>query len=265
MQRLSKYEVSETGYQNIVANQILNQKELIEVTIGSRKKLYTTKNGEKSMLCTNKLDNKTVSIGNIKAKSFNTFLAEFKRGLHKAILKNPELIDYEVYFKGVSRKKNYQFFDNIKIGDYFYLIDFNSAYWQMAHKLGYISTKFYKNYILLNDYKKAKRLCFSFLARTIRATYSTNKEVITCDTTLYQRVYNNIRYLLYNYLIECVKLTNNEYIEYNIDGIIINADKVDIIKNYLKAKDILFKVTECRKLNNNEYMNDYNIVKFTNK
>jgi hypothetical protein len=60
----------------------------------------------------------------------------------------------------------------------------------------------------------------------------------------------------------CVKLSNNEYIEYNIDSITVMADKVNAIKDYLKQNDLLFKITECRKVSETQYLSDYNLIKF---
>jgi len=263
MKRLSNYEVSDVGYNQIIANQNQNKVDLIEVIVGSRKKLYTTKvHGEKKLICTNKVDDSGALIGNLKQSSFITFLAEFKRVLNKQILDKPDLLDLKIDFKGLSRNKNIKYFDNLNIGDYFYCIDFNSAYWQMANKIGYITPELYKNYIRLNDYKHAKRLCFSFLARSVKARYSSAGISISCDTRVYKRIYDNVRNLLYMYLMNCVKLSNNEYIEYNIDSITIMADKVNAIKDYLKQNDLIFKITECRKVSETEYLSDYNLIKF---
>ena len=260
MERYSKYEVSSDGYNQILGNLTVNKTDSVEVRVGARNKLYRIDN--KKLLCTNKVAATTVTIGKLKPKAFSSFLAEFKKTLNKQLTTNAELFYLQIPFKGCSKHKNTKAFNKISIGEYFYTIDFNSAYWQMAHKIGYITPQVYNAYINVDDYKQAKRLCFSFLSRKVSAYYSNGHRIVNCDTTPYKRAYDNVRHLLYTHLMECVKTTNGEYIEYNIDSITVNADKINAIKLYLKNVGIVFKITECKKLSTKEFISGNKIVRF---
>jgi hypothetical protein len=83
--------------------------------------------------------------------------------------------------------------------------------------------------------------------------YSGQEFDIECDREFANKVYKNIRYALYNYIVDGVKLTNN-WLEYNIDGITVLEHEKDIIINYFKECNLEFKVNDCIKLNQNEYL-----------
>jgi len=262
--KLKRFEMKESSYNTAVGNMTKNGSNIMEVIVGQRKKLYKLQNdtGDKKLMAIKHLDTEFVNIGKLSGKSFNQFLAEFKLNLHNNLKKNSELLNLNIPFKGITRKKNIQFWDTMPIGTYFYGIDFKSAYWQMGHKIGYIDSNLYNGYMDLDDYKEGKRLCFSFLARKITGTYHKLNTSINCDISCYMNVYNNVRNLLYNYMADVVKLSENMFIEYNIDGIYVMKDKIDVIKDYLKENNIVSKRTICKKINDAEYISGYTLVEF---
>jgi hypothetical protein len=270
MKKLNKYELDSISYNKVIHNQISNNNDVLEIIVSGRKKLYKTFEPKKvidnqgkeqtvykSLLCVNKLNND--SIGNITIKSFMLFLAEFKINLNKNLTKNNELWNLHIDYENSKQKTNINNWNDLEVGSYFYCIDFKSAYWQMAYKLGYIDDRIYNQYINLDDYKSAKRLCFSFLSRSVKGIFHNKKVddgkilVIDCDNSFYRNIYNNVRNLLNNYLIEMVNITNNNYMYYNTDGIYINKDSVNIIKSFLNDEKILYKTTICKKINDKQY------------
>ena len=124
----------------------------------------------------------------------------------------------------------------------------------------------YDKYIHSDEYKMAKRLCISFLARQNYMIYYINdKEFqVNCDISVFKKVYENIRYYLYSTITGCI----NEklcWLEYNIDGISITANELDYVKKYMNDNDLQYKITECRKVDNTKYLYGSKERKFRNR
>jgi hypothetical protein len=209
----------------------------------------------------NKLD-----LGELKKGQFYSFLGGFNRNLYSRFKHNPDLFSVKINYKGVARSKNYQYWDTLEDGTYFYNIDLSSAYWQIAYRLGYLSDKLFQTYLELDAYKHAKRYCVSFLARKNKMVYTTEegKIEIACDTSVFKNVYDNIRNELYKTIQEALIGIEN-YVEYNIDGVTVMKDDVARVKKAFREEGLKFKVTECRKINDKEYLYGNKIRRFKNK
>jgi hypothetical protein len=85
--------------------------------------------------------------------------------------------------------------------------------------------------------------------------------VIQCDTSVLEAVYTNIRNNLYNTIDELKQSTDN-WIDYNIDGISVCKNDLKKICNILDCQNLLYKVNECIKIDNNEYYQKGKIRKF---
>ena len=241
--------VSPDAYEKIKATQIKNNTDWKEHTHGSRKKLFV----HRKLIATTTI-NANLELGELTQQQFVSFLGLFNKHLYSQFYKNPDLFDLKIDFKGVAREKNAGFWHSLKEGTYFYNVDLSSAYWQIAHKLGYISTKLFEEYQNVSSYKQAKRYCISFLARTNRVSIRNKGQEyeISCDNRVLQRVYDNIRNELYN----CVQGSIagvSDWLEYNIDGVTVMNDSLDAVCQTFKQMGLAFKITECRKVSETEY------------
>jgi hypothetical protein len=188
----------------------------------------------------------------------------FSRTLYKQFRENEALYDIDINFKGFSRYKNRKAFDEIRQGTVFYNIDLSSAYWQIAHKLGYISENVYKKYMDLEEYKTAKRFCISFLGRRNSVKYRyPNGDIVKmkCDNTVFHNVYKNIRNYLYSEISDCANICEN-YIEKNIDGISVVSSDFKKVSELLKEKGLVFKIKRLIKISKDEYFETDRIRKF---
>jgi len=220
-----------------------------EQTIGSRKNLY--------------LDNKIVAttthtsnlpIGNITKQQFASFLGAFSRNLYNQLKDNDQLMILSLRFDTITRGSNQKLYKTLENGEIFYNIDLSSAYWQVAHKLGYISDSLFEKYINQDEFKEAKRYCISFLARPNKMSYSQadgSKFTIHCDTGVLQNVYSNIRNALYK-SIHKAKIGLN-VLEFNIDGITVTKEDAPIVKERLTKMGFIFKSTLCLKMSDGQY------------
>ncbi len=80
---------------------------------------------------------------------------------------------------------------------------------------------------------------------------------------LFNQAYTNIRNLLYKIIFECVESTQNNYLEYNIDGLYVLNTEVRGIKNILKSHGIMSKLIECVKVNGTQYAMQNKLRNFT--
>jgi hypothetical protein len=261
MRGFKHLEVTDSHYEQIKVIQLNNKNVIQEHYLGSRKKLYSNN----TLIATLSLTD-SLYLGGLSNPQFISFLGMFNKQLYARFNSNVELYDISISFSGCARGKNIESWDNMNVGDYFYNIDLKSAYWQMANKLGYISKVMFDRYIHLDSYKQAKRLCISFLARENNMYYLNNSDnyTIGCDTSVLKGVYQNIRNELYNCIESSIQGIEN-WIEYNIDGVYVSKNELNIVKDKLKGMGLLYKITECRKLNELEYSYGCKIKRFKRK
>jgi len=235
-------------YQKAVKNLIGNNQRFQEHSLGARRNLIVN-----SKLRATMQPNNSLYIGTLEKAKFVSFLGLFSKKLYES-LRDEELMMLTIEYSGSARKKNTKTWDSLKVGDCFYNIDLKSAYWQIAHKLGYIKTDFYNKYNT-DEYKQAKRFCISFLARENKSTYYEDGATreIKCDTTILKNVYRNIRNMLYICIAKGIDACNNEYIDYNIDAISVLHKDLANVKNVFKEMDLNIKITQCLKANEYQY------------
>ena len=236
-------------YSRIVSTMMQNDAVFSEHTHGSTKRLLS-----KNKLIALREGAEGLNLGDLTKQQFISFLGAFSRNLYSQFAKNEHLFTLEIRFEGFSRSKNVEYWEEMKVGQYFYNVDLSSAYWQMAHRLKYISTKMFNTYMDADSYKQAKRYCISFLARGNKMTYYKKGGIqeIQCDTSILRRAYDNIRHELYNTIQGAIQGKN--YMEYNIDGVTINADDLKNVLAYFKSEGLRFKVTQCQKVSETQYL-----------
>ena len=250
MQKYKKTEYSSDKYSFLKSVQMDNGHYVKEHLIGSRKNLYRDKNLIASTAISGNL-----SLGGIEQKQFISFLGQFNKELYKQFSLNDNLYTLNVNYLGTAKHKNKKGWSEVEDKESFYNIDLSSAYWQIAHKLGYISTKFYLKYKDYEAMKSAKRYCISFLGRTNKSMYYKDGmlvNTIECDTTVMKSVYGNIRKELYT-CINSVLDGIEDYIEYNIDGVVVKAKDLDVVCERFNQMGLEYKITLCIKINDHSY------------
>lgn len=246
-----KMKVTQSEYNDIYRTVTGNNAIIREQIHGSRKTLYA--DGIMVAIC---IEDSGIELGDITNRQFTAFLAQFTKNLYAQFAKNERLYYLQINNDCYTRNKNEEYWNTIPIGQYLYNVDLKSAYWQMAYHLGYISTNFYQKYINLDEYKQAKRLCISFLARGNSMTYQRIDEpdyVIHCNNDVLQRVYDNIRNKLYQ-SVQFALDGITDYTEYNIDGITVTAKDLEKVKKRFIKLGLHYKVCELQKISQTEYI-----------
>lgn len=258
MSNISNLEINQEVYNNTKDIIIKNGSSLWEHSKGSRVTLYS--NG---VMCatTSSGDYLPLNKG-LTRQQFASFLAVFKKTLLMQFKKNQELFSLNIKYDGISRDKNYMVWSEMPVGMEFYTIDLNSAYWQMAYKLGYITKPLFSKYVDDVMYKEAKRYCISFLSRQEYMYYHDGREInkVYCNVDCFIQVYDNIRNALYQSIFDA-RLQVLEWIDYNIDAITVKKEEVHIIANAFDEMKLLYKIKKCIKTGDFEYVNDKGIIR----
>jgi hypothetical protein len=249
MPRYKKLEVNSSDYEIIRENKISSGEIVSEQIHGSRKNLYNSKNE----IIATMLRSSTISLGALTTQQFVSFLGTFQKTLYRAFQNNPKLIELSINFKGVTKDKDLNVWREMKIGQFFYNVDLNSAYWQMAHKLGYIDAELFQRYLNADDFKSLKRLCISFLARQNKKNYYYNdiQYTIYCDNNALIQVYTNIRNSCYEIIDQCN--TSVPVLAYNIDSVYVLPEHLKTIKSILEGNEYKYKFTLCQKISHTHY------------
>ena len=241
-------EVDLLEYNKLIQVQINNGVDYSEQYKGSRKTLIVRNKPLVSLL----LSGSYLDLGNLTDKQFGSFLGLFKNHIYKQVSKK-NLYHLKIDYNGLSRGKNKQAFDKAEIMNTWYNVDLNSAYWQMGYVLGYVSKNFYEKYIDNDEYKSAKRFCYSFLARQNFREYS-NGNRIYCDNSLDQQIFDNIRNKLYCIIERALDICQDDYLEYNIDSITVSNSKLPAVIQFFDDLQLKFSVNEFVKLSENKFI-----------
>lgn len=259
--RFAKFEYNAEDYETSIAVQKFNKAPFREHFLGARKKIlvYDT------MIATTATNNSLILNGLTKAK-FIAFLGRFQKQLYKRFRTIEMLYGIDIKFDGISRGANIKLWAKMKPGMYFYNIDLKKAYWQIGNKLGYLDYNLFNDYIGNDDYKSAMRYCFSFLARKNYMIYHgpEGETKINCDTAVLNKVYENIRHQLYNEIAKAKKGCKG-VVEWNIDGASVLAKDVDLVCKRFKNAGLIYKITECRKIDEYTYSSGNKIKNFKRK
>jgi hypothetical protein len=260
MKKFKRLTVSDNEYYRMIEIQLFNKNKFKEHLIGSRKRLIVFGKDIATVKPTTQFD-----LGMIREIDFITFIARFNKQLYRQFVKNNNLYNINIPFSGMARHKNKKRWLELRNEELFYNVDLNSAYWQIAYRLGYLDEKFYRTYLNRYSHKKAKRYCITFLVRKNEMVYHNGKKIhkITCDNEVFKQMYKNIRHELYNTIHGCLALIGDDYIEFNIDGISVCKRHLQTIKEYFDSIGLDFKTSLCIKKNASEYVSGSKCRVFT--
>jgi hypothetical protein len=153
---------------------------------------------------------------------------------------------------------NRLFWESIPTNTEFYIIDAKHAYWRIAFLQGYISKKMYLKYAENKEIKAVRNIALAMLNSLQKCEYYQNNQKIAevlCDTSLYSRIYNNIRYSSYNL---CGRLRNSlddACFAYRTDGVFLLKFGLNRAKKIFEQNNLFYKIEKCVKIDNKSYSN----------
>lgn len=151
---------------------------------------------------------------------------------------------------------NRLFWESIPADTEFYIIDAKHAYWRIAYNLGYIKKGMYSKYADNKELKVARNISLAILNTKHRAEYYLDGKKIAeieCDNSLYNRVYNNIRYSSYNL---CGRLRNeldDACFAYRTDGVFLLKPGLNRAKKIFEENNLLYKIEKFIKIDDKSY------------
>lgn len=154
---------------------------------------------------------------------------------------------------------NRLFWESIPAETEFYIIDAKHAYWRIAFLLGYIKKGMYEKYAENKELKSVRNISLAILNSSHKCEYYfDNKKIneVTCDTSLYSRIYNNIRYSSYNL---CGRLRNDldsSCFAYRTDGVFLLKPGLHHAKKIFEKNNLFYKIEKCVKIDNKSYTNE---------
>jgi hypothetical protein len=200
---------------------------------------------------------KETKFSGVHPKDFRVFLRMVKRSIFRSWMNDncrKDLVD-SIQTKKHRNRDNW---DKLTTGDTFYLIDMVSCYWQMAYKLGYIDKELFDRFMYNDEYKQAKRLCFTLLKKNVIVGEQFKGDVVInnyiCDSSLINDIFFNVRNISSVYISELVGLINKDYLFFNVDGIAVTQNRYQEVSKFFKDNDIKVSVNICSKTVNNNYV-----------
>lgn len=243
-------ELSPVDYDSTIDVMIKNGSRVSTQIYGSRKILHAD-----NLVCGySQVENHLPMADGLTSKQFYNFLASFKRSLYSQIDKNNDLLSLKIEFDGLSKYKNHKGWKKLKSPSVFYSVDINSAYWQFAYRLGYISKQLYLKYMNDPQYKEVKRYAISFLSRENEMVYFDDREIkhVVCDISAFRQIYDNIRNEMYRTIDSIAKRLPN-FIEQNIDCISVSEQDLVFTTEQFDKLGLQYKVQEIVKVDSKEY------------
>lgn len=244
---------NQRNFENIISNLRVGKQAFFLEKSGARQSIFIQDKLFTSCL----YGGSSLNLGTIDYPTFVHFLSEFKRDLLRQ-LKNKEHLFYtKKKFSENCSGKNTKEWKKIKENGCFLYVDINSAYWQSAFNLGYISEKLFYKYKNDEDFKHAKRYCFSFLARQKSRDYFYNGKhthTIDCNNDFLNNVYENVRNNLYGMVRDLKNEVNKEVISWTIDSISTDIKHDKAVRDFFKEKNIEVKTIFCKKVSENVYL-----------
>jgi hypothetical protein len=250
---------------------------MLELDIDNLKQFKENLLNRKVPFTIEKKRNEVVFISNgkkiAKAKSKNTIshakkdetrnilslFANVKKSINKHLIANGFDID-KTEKKYDSTFSNRILFDSLPTGTNFYYLDVKHCYWRIAYLNGYINENYYKKILENPDLKIYRNMALSCIIAPKTVEYYENGEltnIIEEDTTIYQTIYENIRFKAWNIFGSLCfeKIGKEKTIGYYTDGIMVLSDDVPTVKATLSRNKLQFRITKCIKTNNRQWMN----------
>jgi hypothetical protein len=185
--------------------------------------------------------------------------ANVKKSINKYIVRNDMKID-RIEKKHDSSFTNRILFDSLPIGYTFYYLDVKHCYWRIAYLNGYISENYYNKILENPDLKIYRNMALSCIIAPKSVEYYQEGKLVNIveeDTTLYQTIYENIRYKAWNIFGNLCfeKIGKEKTIGYYTDGIMVMPEYVDVVKATLSRNKLNYRITKCIKTKSRQWMN----------
>lgn len=176
------------------------------------------------------------------------------------------LFDYGVEYGKLPAKKkhtmirlhNKELWNQLPIAERFHAIDINNCWFQMAHRLGYLSEKIYTAWNRQDEYKKVLQRFLPMLSSP-QKTFSYERgqlksKNVDAMSKGYNILYNNVRAEASKIMFKAVEIVGEHNVIFaNTDEIAILSPFRKDIADYFHSINLYAKLTLCQKQADNLY------------
>jgi hypothetical protein len=222
-----------------------------------RNEVFFLSNGKK--IAKAKSKNTISHVNKEEVRNIINLFANVKKSINKYIIDNNVKVE-PILKKYDSSFSNRILFDSFPIGTTFYYIDVKHCYWRIAYLNGYITENYYKKILEKPDLKIYRNMALSCIIAPKTVEYYDNGELVNVieeDTSIYQTIYENIRYKAWNIFgtLCFEKIGKEKTIGYYTDGIMILFNDINKVKATLSRNKLQFRITKCIKTKDRQWMN----------
>lgn len=165
--------------------------------------------------------------------------------------------------------RNTALFKSLPNGTQFVYVDVKHCYWRIAFLMGFISPYYYEKILNSPDMKLWRNMALSCIIAPRKVEYYEEGELVDAieeDTTMYQRVYENIRFYAWNLFGRLCyeKIGKDNCIGYFTDGIMIFPEDLKKVKTVLARHKLQYRIITCEKTSDKEFVEieDANLRRF---
>lgn len=158
-------------------------------------------------------------------------------------------------------------FKSMDIGQEFSYIDINHCFWRIAYIQGIISKKLYESILEKPHLKKFRNMSLSCIIAPRERTYFKNgieQITITEDTSIYEAIYDNIRFFSYNLCGEIKnRIPKDTFLSHRTDAILCLTKSERLVIDIIEEHNLSCKVIKCKKIDEKTYLyNEQDVKRF---
>lgn len=216
------------------------------VRISGKDKIWYKKKKKNNREGKSEIDNATVK----------NLCSQVARSVNRHIIKN-ELKIRPVIQRYPSTFTNKDKWNKMYNGQEFYYLDISHCFWRIAYNCDYIDEKLYQKTLANPKLKLYRNIALACIVAPMVAEYHDNGGVlfeISEDRSVYQTIYNNIRFISYNIMGTMDKMIKKYSIGYKTDGIMMTKQGLSKCKKFLEERGFNYRVTKCMKIDSRKYL-----------
>lgn len=190
-----------------------------------------------------------------KLKVIINLFAQVQKNVNKHILQVEWNIDKIEKRFGAS-KTDREKWRNMEEGEVFYYIDISHCFWRIAFLERYIGKNLYEKVLTQTDLKVQRNMSLALIvAEKERAYYRHGKLIhkVKEEKKIYRTIYDNIRFIAYNMMGDCMVLSKGAFLAYRTDGIMVDKVALKKVKKFIDDKGFNYSVKECSKATSKHY------------
>src|SRR3990167_2408770 len=238
-------------------------KQNLEFVVSSKRNLHLLYYNQQLLLIS-KNPNNRFKLQKKEIRATKSLYGQVKTNVNKHLklnLFNPEIVEKRFN----SSKKNREKWEQMGAGEIFYYVDIKHCFWRIAFLKNYISKKLYERVLEQPEFKVHRNMSLALIIAPESRAFHKNGKVeyrITEEKGMYNDIYNNIRYVSYNLMGDCMELAGKHFISYMTDGIMVDKPALKKIEKFIKNQNFFYTVVECSKIDKKTYQYGEEIKKF---